>query len=316
MAASTYVLKSCSSSNDDIGSKDSSCLLVSTLFRRIPVKAASIYTLYRIIPLPITLNEEKYVYSSLPSIIGINTIDKTIVQWNENEFSSDCIFSQIVQCRESPINIPLSAFACISDILSTKLDSNARCEVTRTTFKQPSIMNIKNDIWMFYSNNESYECVAHSTSSGSTKTIFIGEPSILRLPCEYTIHCSDIVLPSVQCIKTPVTLKTINKNNIDEHFTAPISIRNIMKHLVSIYETKAEISYKKLKSKIKADRFSLRENIEEFLGLIISIVLSILFVILILILNYFKVKIQKQLNKLQININRLNIDYIDEHMGT
>ncbi|CAF0914795.1 unnamed protein product [Adineta steineri] len=307
-----YALKSCSLSRIDRLSKDSSCLAVSTLFRKIPVKTSSVYNVYRTIPLPITIDGQKYVYSSLPNILGVNTIDKTIVQWNENNFVSDCIVSDIIQCRKIPISIPLSSVACVSDILDTTADSDARCEVTRSTYTQPSIMNIKNDIWLFYSNDESYECVVHSALTGSANTISVSEPSILKLPCEHTIHCSHIVLPSIQCLKTTVTLKTMNNNNSNIHFTTPISIKRIMKHLLSISEIAAETSFRKLKSKMKVDRFSFKENIEEFLSLIISIILSMVFGILILILKYSKAKIQKQLNKLQTNLNILHTEYIDQ----
>ncbi len=309
-----YALKSCSIVQDDKSSKDSSCLAVSTLFRRIPIGSSSIYKVYHLIPLPIVINEQKYVYSNLPKTLGINTIDKTIVKWDEEEFSSACVSSYEIQCREHPMNIPLSSALCISSILGITQDSYGKCEVTRSKHSQPSIMNIKNNIWLFYSNDESYECVSYSATSPSAKTILVNEPTIIKLPCEQAIHCSNILLPPTQCINTTVIIKTLNNTNTDDNFISTLPLKTITKRLVSIYQTATENFFIQLESDIQTSHYSIKQIIEKFLSLAISIISLIMFAILLLILKYFKTKTQKKVNKIQTNLNKVMTEYIDERL--
>jgi hypothetical protein len=46
--------------------------------------------------------------------------------------------------------------------------------------------------------------------------------------------------------------------------------------------------------------------------LVISIISLIMFAILLLVLKYFKTKTQKQVNKIQTDLNKVTTEYIDE----
>jgi hypothetical protein len=311
LGQSVYALKSCSIVKDDKSLKGTSCLAISTLFRRIPIGSSSVYTVYRLIPLPIVIYGQKYVYSSLPTILGINSVDKTIVKWDDEEFLSSCISSNVIQCREFPLSIPLSSVPCISNILGVTQDSFNKCDVIRSQQLQPSIMNIKHDLWLFYSNDESYECLFRSTRGASTKTILITEPTIIRLPCEQNIHCSSVFLPPIPCENTTVTIKTINNTNIDQHFVSTIPLKMITQRLVSIYEAAAQNSFIHLKLKMEASDLSFKKFLDDFLSLIVSVTSLILFSILLLILKCLKIKTQKQVNKIQVDLNKLKTEYID-----
>ncbi|CAF1533652.1 unnamed protein product [Adineta ricciae] len=81
------------------------CLVVSTLFERIPTDATANVFIYRLTPLPIVSSGNKYIYSNLPKIIGINPTYQSIITWNNDVDIQQCTFSSIIRCEQLPISI-------------------------------------------------------------------------------------------------------------------------------------------------------------------------------------------------------------------
>ncbi|CAF2901811.1 unnamed protein product [Rotaria sp. Silwood2] len=76
---SIYALRYCGLNRQhSLSSKP--CLVISTLFIRIPSNSPSVYSIYRLFPLPVVTNDNKYIYSDLPKIIGINSIEQTLIR--------------------------------------------------------------------------------------------------------------------------------------------------------------------------------------------------------------------------------------------
>jgi predicted PurR-regulated permease PerM len=119
-------------------------------------------------------------------------------------------------------------------------------------------------------------------------------------------------MPPARCVNITVTIRKINNTNTDEHFYSTIPLKNITKRLVSIYETAAQDSFIQLESKMQQSNFSFKRIIEKFLSLIMSVVALILLGVLLFILKYLKIKTQKQVNKIQTDLNKLKSEVIDE----
>ena len=47
------------------------CIAISTLFLQTPTDSTVIYSTYRLIPLSIVSNEQKYIYSNLPVVVAV-----------------------------------------------------------------------------------------------------------------------------------------------------------------------------------------------------------------------------------------------------
>ena len=71
---SIFALRSCSlDQRNTLPSQP--CLIISILFLRTPVDTTSLFSIYRLIPLSIVSNDDKYVYSNLPKVVGLNLKD-------------------------------------------------------------------------------------------------------------------------------------------------------------------------------------------------------------------------------------------------
>lgn len=157
-------------------------------------------------------------------------------------------------------------------------------------------MNIKNDRWLFFSNDEWYQCWSQSMTSANIKTISINEPTIIRLPCGETIHCSIIFIPPTQCTNTTLLIKAINNTDAEQNLISPIKLKTITKRLLSIYEIAARNVFMQLESAIQTSTFSFKNLSPNFLSLIAATISLILFGILLLIFKCLKINIQKQVN--------------------
>ena len=116
VAQSVFVLRQCSiNSQNSLNSRP--CVAVSTLFLRVPSDITTKFFIYRLTPLPIVSNGNKYIYSNLPKIIGINIIDQTVITWDDEADIKQCTFSSIVRCERMPISISLSKSLCLYQLL-------------------------------------------------------------------------------------------------------------------------------------------------------------------------------------------------------
>ncbi|CAF4656880.1 unnamed protein product, partial [Rotaria sp. Silwood2] len=187
-----YTLKSCSIRQNEQLPSGPACLVVSTIIRRISTETSSFYQVYHLTPLPVFFNGEKYIYSDLPKIFGFNKIEKKVILWNDDNFSTACTFSKIIQCRNQLMNIPLSTVPCLDELMNTESSSISKCQVTRSKNIQSNLINIKSNIWYIFSSGESFECESQSLSSLISDVISVKEPMIVTFPCDKSVRCSNI----------------------------------------------------------------------------------------------------------------------------
>ncbi|CAF4996821.1 unnamed protein product, partial [Rotaria sp. Silwood1] len=178
---STFILRYCSfSKQDSLFSQP--CLAISTLFLRSPIDSMSTFTIYRLLPLPITTNGNKYVYVNLPKLIGNNSYDHSLIMWHDELDVDECTLSPFVKCQQMPVVTPLSKSSCLSQLFGDNQITTSSCQVSRSQSTVKDVMNIDNGIWLFCNTFEKRYCQIYSTSNGLYETISINEAAI------YTIH--------------------------------------------------------------------------------------------------------------------------------
>ncbi|CAF3785162.1 unnamed protein product [Rotaria sp. Silwood1] len=177
-----YAMKSCSIRLNEHTQNGPACLVVSTIYRKLPEESSSFYQVYRLIPLPVLFEGEKYIYSNLPTIFGYNNLENKVILWSNDDFSASCTFSSIVHCQNSPITLSLSAIPCLEELLSVESSSISKCQVSRSKAIYHNMFNIKNNVWYAHLNDETFHCKSQSLSNQLSDIITIKEPMIFKLP--------------------------------------------------------------------------------------------------------------------------------------
>jgi hypothetical protein len=217
------------------------CLIVSTLFLRAPTDGTSIY---RLIPLPTIFNGDKYIYSNLPKIVGINLIDQIIIMWNDEADIKQCTFSPVVQCQKMPVSMSLSKVPCLSQLFDKSQLVTSMCQVSRSQDIDQDVVDISNGIWLFNNIHHTQYCQLDSTSNELTETIIINEPSLVRMPCDKTITCMDYQLPASSCAQHRIIVTpsfTLNNQHLSR-FILPL--QNMTKTLLSFYKSQLDKTMK------------------------------------------------------------------------
>ena len=313
LAQSVYALKSCSMSDNDNAQKSSACLVVSSMLRRISVESLPFYQVYRLTPLPVIFQGEKYAYADIPHIFGFNRIDKKVILWNDEKSMSSCVFSRYVYCREHPVSVPIGKIPCLQQLFSNDLSSSiTNCEVIKSKDTQGSILNIYGNIWYFYPPDGSFSCESRSLTHSPMDTISIKQPMIVKLPCRSAIQCSDVSLPATSCVNATVTLKSTWNYSMNEPLIAAITLDNVTNRLVSIYRKATQNAFVDIESAIEMNA-SVGEKIrKEFEKLFLSIINFTLLTIILFIIKSVKSNTNRRIEKLQVDINKMRRDIIEE----
>jgi hypothetical protein len=148
VAQSIYILRSCSIQQEQI-STSQSCLIVSTLFLRPSIESNTVFSVYRLIPLPAVVNGEQFMYANMPEVIGVNTDDQTVILWDSAPKKKECLFSIFVYCKEKPPLVQLSDSPCLSELFNYDTHIVSSCQITRSRGMQTNIINIDSNIWLF-----------------------------------------------------------------------------------------------------------------------------------------------------------------------
>ncbi|CAF4817152.1 unnamed protein product [Rotaria socialis] len=307
-----FALKSCTILHNEIERSGSPCLVVSTVFRRLPAQTSSFYQVYHLTPLPVIFEGEQYVYSNLPQIFGFNNIEKRLVLWNDGNFLASCTFSRVVQCRNRPISIPLSTVTCIDELLGAEFSSISKCLVEKSKNIQSNILNIKNNIWYTYWSDESLECELQSSSSHISDIVSIKGSAIARFPCGRPVRCSNFLLPASACINTTIIVTNKHNNSLNKQPASVISLNNITKRLVSIYKAAAMNTLLKLQMEIDTQRTWINKILEDFGNILLSVLYLSILSILLFVINIIKNKISKKVNYMQTQINRMQKNLLED----
>ena len=161
------------------------------------------------ISLPTIVNGEIYVYSNLPEALSINTDDHTIVAWNTPPKKSQYLFPIFVYCESQWSSIRLSHSFCLPELFSDITHTVGAYHVTRSPAIQPHLMDIGSNAWPFFPTEDPISWHKHPITRDFDNVIYIKEPSIVRICCEYPIKCIHAKLPSVTYMNRRVMIESI-----------------------------------------------------------------------------------------------------------
>jgi len=281
------------------------CLAISTLFLRVPADAATRFLIYRLIPLPIVSNGDKYIYSNLPKIVGINPINQMLITWNDESDVNQCIFSSLVQCEKMPVTIPLSKSLCLSELFNDNELSTNMCKISRSQHIDEDVIDIENGIWLFHNVRQTEYCQIYSTSKDFSETLSISEPAILRIPCDKTITCVDMQLPPSSCTQR----RTIIKSNAAFNFTNLLSfiapIRNMTETIVSSYQKQSRRSMKELLTVFALKESNFKMIFDDILLYGASALCAILLIIVPYLIKILIYKVCRPIRQLKTNMDEV-----------
>ncbi|CAF2046695.1 unnamed protein product [Rotaria magnacalcarata] len=303
IAQLVHVLHSCSMLYQDIDTYPP-CLIISTLFIRPPPLNSFTYTIYNLYPLPVVVNENRYVYTNLPRTFGLNSIDETLIIWNDDQKRLKCIFSKVVQCEEEPTYVPLSSLPCMVQLFSSDGSNSNACEIAHSINSQYGIINIVESIWIFYNLNEVKRCNMYLYENNSIEVLTVNEPSVVRLPCETFVKCSDIQLKSSTCKKDTTTIKSLRSGIGKTISSLQYSIKELTSRLESEYSARAIKSFQQLQLDLYRSTPTWTKILQASGSLLIYFLLLIVSIIIGVVVNFIETKITKKVNKIEKQMNK------------
>lgn len=307
-----FALKSCSVPQNGMMRRGPPCLAVSTIYRRLSREQSSLYHVYKLTPLPVLFDGNKYVYSNLPKIFGFNNVEKKVILWNDDIHVSSCTFNALVQCPHRPITIPLLETPCINWLLGFSSSSENECQVEKSKSIQPNIMNIKSNVWYVTPSNAPLQCEWHSTSHGIPDIMTITGPTIVKFPCDKSVRCSNIILPPAACTNLTYLISPKQNYTIETHLNSLILLPNITYHILSKFKTTAKKAFLEIQMEIDNQQTWLKKTAKDFSSILISFIYIIFLSAIIFIIRVIKGKITKRVNKMQTQINILQKELLED----
>jgi len=295
---SIFVLRHCSfNKHNSLPSQP--CIAISTLFLRTAIHDVPIFSIYSLTPLPIIVNGDRYIYSNLPKIIGINSTDQRLIMWNDDSDINQCRFSPIVRCQRTPISLPISKLPCLSQLFGVNQSLTTTCQVSRSQNIDQDVIYIDNNIWLFNNIRHTQNCYIYSTENELAETITINEPAIVSIPCNKKIACMDFQLSISSCTQYPAAIISGFGSNIQSssHFILPI--QNITKTLLSSYEFQLEKSMNEFFTTFTSKQSRFKRMMHDFASYILSAIFFILLIMFLYMLKLVRYKVQKELDNLE-----------------
>lgn len=293
-----FALRYCSFNHQNVSSSEP-CLAISTLFLRSPTDTRAKFSIYSLIPLPVVHRDEVYIYSKLPHIIGINSVEQTIILWKEQRETEECLFSEVVQCRSVPVSFPLSKASCLTQLLDENQPDTKMCQVTKSTNIQEDVMRIDDGIWLFYNTPHAQQCQVYASSTDLTESISIIEPTIVTLSCNKTITCSDYQLPASPCLPHQSISIPRPTPYIRSRGRFLIPLRNMTRTIVAAYNSQSETTIENLMQTLNSKKSIFKKLFEDFLGYVVTFFSLILFLLFIYIFKFIKCKIERQIHSIE-----------------
>ncbi|CAF1497825.1 unnamed protein product [Rotaria magnacalcarata] len=275
------------------------CIVVSTLFTRIPNDDKSIYMMYRLIPLPTIYNDETFIYTNLPKILGINVINERFMMWNEDTDDNQCLMSTIVHCKRMPISISLSNPSCVSQLLDERQTVTTMCHVSRSSYAGQNILRIADGLWYFNHIERPKLCTVYLSAKESMESINIIETSIIATSCGKTVQCADVQLPPSTCTKRRISIISnipFHANNV-QNFVLPI--RNLTETLVASYHAQEKYKREEITTYITSKKSMFNQITQEIGTYILSVCFLILSIICGYIIKFIKYTIEREINNIE-----------------
>ena len=305
---SIFVMGCPSMHDQSSASLTSSCLIISTLFRNLPIESASLYSVYRAMSLPVSVEGQSYVYENVPQLFGYNPISERILIWREEEMKSSCLMSYIVQCPFHPISTDLSNFPCLAELLSAKASTIDHCQVSRTPVFEPVPFHVGNGLWYFHSPQEPFACHVNAPTSAAMKSVLIRPPMITKFPCDREIQCSNVKLPISHCKNQPIHVKRERNVTLSKGAHLSLSLTNITDQLLSLHDRASQNILIRIESQISSGKTVIEKHLDDFISGGMSMFSLFILSIGLVIVKYIKQKTIERLDKLQSEMNRLQRD--------
>jgi hypothetical protein len=99
---------------------------------------------------------------------------------------------------------------------------------------------------------------------------------------------------------------------MNKRATSFILSNNITDRLVSIYKIAAKNSLIELQNEIETSQSLIKKFLEQFASLVLSLFTLISFSIMLFVVKIIKNKITKRVDKIQIEINKIQRDFIQD----
>lgn len=274
------------------------CLVISTLFITIPANHHTIFPVYELIPLPIVVDQKKYIYENLPTVVAINSIDNTVLTWQDDTRIKTCTFSKIVFCAQKTLSVSLSKPSCLGQLLDEHQSSTSLCDVHQSINIQDDIIRISDGLWLFYNVQETTTCQLYSNSNALPELISIKQPAILSIACEKTMTCVNFQLPPTSCkrdylIKTPSFDFTVKNSS-----RSIIPITNMSNTIIAAYRTHFNKTIDELKTIFKTNQATIYQTIADLATYVISFLSFIFIVAFLRCLTIMKFKLEKEMKTL------------------
>ncbi|UJR07042.1 hypothetical protein I4U23_011330 [Adineta vaga] len=281
------------------------CLVISTVFLRTPADHVSTFSVYKLIPLPISYNYTKFIYTNLPKLVGINTVDKKLVLWNDDSDIQNCIFSTIILCQHKPVSMSLLNPSCLFQLFDENQLATNLCAVSISKNIQEDALHVAEGWWLFHNVYQTLYCQIHSHSETNElpETISITQPAIVDMSCDRKITCTNFQLPVEPCRMN----KVIIKSNFDSNKNTPVRtilpVKDMSDIILSSYYEQMDKSRKELFSAFNIKKKTLYQTIHELTTYILGFICLILIIMTVYIFKFMKYKLQKEVNNLHSEID-------------
>ncbi|CAF3434699.1 unnamed protein product [Rotaria socialis] len=301
---SIFALRYCSLVQDN-SLPSQPCIAISTLFLRIQPDTSLTYSIYRLTALPIVHNNDMYVYTNLPQVIGIDHIDRRVITWKEDVDIKQCIFSRIALCKKSPISKSLAKSSCLSQLLDNTQTTTDMCQVTRSTDIEQDFMQIDNELWLFFNIHRAEQCHIYSNSNDHTESISINEPALVNIPCNKSVQCIDTQMPITSCTphRTLVTASQISNSKTQPRIFLPI--KNIIKMIVSSYESQFGKTINELIDIVSSKKPSIKQILQMGLTYTLTAISLLLIVLFLYLFKLVKLKFQQDTKYLKSSVHKI-----------
>lgn len=301
---SVFALRYCSLAQEN-SLTPQPCIAVSTLFLRIQPDMPSTFLVYHLIPLPVIHNNDIYVYSTLPKIIGIDLIDQRVITWNEDIDIEQCLFSRLVLCQRLRVSVSLKKPSCISQLLDNSQLSTNICQVKRSRNIQQDFMQIGDGLWLFFNILPAEQCRIFSNVDDTTESISINEPTLISIPCNKSVICMDSQISTTSC--TPRQTFITSRSSLHSRSQARIflPIKNMTQTIISSYQVQFEQATNNLMTAFSLKKSSLKEIFKNLLTYTVSAITFVLIIMLIYLFKLIKYKLQKDINYIESTVDTI-----------
>ena len=200
----------------------------------------------------------------------------------------------------------LATSLCINELFTMDTTITSMCDIARSHYQQSDISHVVNNIWIFDVTEERQYCKFDSQKHESGSILVIDEPTILQLPCEEYIRCSNLEIPSSLCAASTILVNTNKNRTYQQQPNFQLSLKNLKSHFVSAYKTQLRGLLKEIQTFENDDLPLMKRILQHSTGTIQSIFSLLVITIVVTLGKYFQSKIQNRVDRIDRRINKFS----------